>query len=196
MKANSIKALLCAVSLAFILSSCRKEKIYDAPTGTYTSYMTEYCIGGISLDNYTSRGSAYYEMVNFDSLTGKCTLTINGREYAHDYTVDKNIIQVGDFVTFKIVMNSGSMLVLAVDVKGDPDAKSVFEYDRGKDLLKIYSNYTSFEGTQNRCFWYLEGKKRVFCYPVIGSKYFDRLVAEGRSLSFYDQLHYHFRKTR
>ena len=25
---------------------------------------------------------------------------------------------------------------------------------------------------------------------------YDRLVAEGRSLSFYDQLHYHFRKTR
>lgn len=196
MKENFFKTALYFVSLTLLAASCQKEKLYDAPTGSYTSYMTEYCIGGIALDTYTARGSAYYEKIDFDDLSGKCTLTINGFEYQYDYTVNKNIIQVGDKVTFKIAQNSGSMLVLAVDVTGDPNAKSVFEYDRGEGLLKIYSNYTSFEGTQNRCFWYMDGKKRVFCYPVVGSKYFDRFYSEGKSLSFYDQIQYHFRKSR
>ena len=113
MKANFFKTALYFVSLTLLAASCQKEKLYDAPTGSYTSYLTEYCIGGIALDTYTARGSAYYEKIDFDDLSGKCTLTINGYEYQYDYTVNKNIIQVGDKVTFKIAQNSGSMLVLA-----------------------------------------------------------------------------------
>ena len=110
------------------------------------------------------------------------------------YSVDKNSIVVEDCVTFDLVQNTGRTLVLGVKVTGDPNAKQAFEYDRGEGMINIYSNYTTYEGHADRCFWYMKGKNRVFCYPVVGSKYFDKLYADGHNLAFYDQIRYHFRK--
>lgn len=162
--------------------------------------MTEYCIDGSSLDPYTSTKTALYETISFEP-SGKCTISIHGREREYDFSFDgKSLITVGSLVKFKIVHSTGMTLILAVDVEGDNSAKSVYEYDRGDGRPVIYSNYTSFEGTENRCFWYLEGRKKHFCYPIIATtqskQAYDQMSKTNNSLPFYDQARYHFKKSR
>ena len=199
MKRFSCKSILLAIALV-AASSCAKETKFDIPVGSWNSYMTEYYISGSSLDPYTSTKSAYYESVSFDA-SGKCSLTVGGIEREYDFTFDKNVITVGgSYAKFRIMQMTGMTLILAVDVEGDPNAKAVFEYKRDEELPIIYSNYTSFEGTENRCFWYMNGKKKVFCYPIIatthGKEAFDEMCGKNTKLPFYDQIQFHFKKVK
>lgn len=182
-----------------MLASCAKETVYDVPVGNWTSYMTQYYIAGTSLDNYTSTKTAFYEKIAFDA-SGKCTVTIAGVDHEYDYTYEKNIVTVSGFAKFKVISLSSMTLVLAVDIEGDANAKSVYEYSRGEEMSVIYSNYTSFEGAENRCFWYMDGKKKVFCYPIIATIYgkeaYDEMSKKSTGLPFYDQVQYHFRKAK
>ena len=193
MRLNKVVIAVFALCVMFA-TSCQKEKSVEAPIGAWTSYLTEYCLDGSAMDSYSSSGPAFFEKLDFDNLTNKCVMTINGVDYERSYSVEKNTIVVQDYVTFDLVQNTGRTLVLGVRVTGDPNAKQAFEYDRGEGMVNIYSNYTTYEGHADRCFWYMKGKTKVFCYPVVGAKYFDKLYADGHNLAFYDQIRYHFRK--
>ena len=199
MKRIFCKSVICAIVAGLLSVSCAKEKLFDLPVGSWDSYMTEYYMSGTALDPYTSNKTAYYEKITFDA-SGKCAVTVNKVEREYNYTFEKNVITIENFVKFKVVQLTGMTLVLAIDVEGDPNAKSVYEYDRGEEFPVIYSNYTSFEGTENRCFWYLDGKKKRFCYPIIAAIYgrdaFDEMSKISSTLPFYDQIQYHFRKAR
>ena len=199
MKRLFCKSVIWLAAAVLLSVSCSKEKKFDVPVGTWESYMTEYFISGSSLGPYTSTKVAYYEKISFDG-SGKCVITINGSERNYDYTFEKNVISVANFVKFRIIQSTGMTLILAIDVEGDANAKSVYEYSRGEDRPLIYSNYTSFEGTENRCFWFLEGKKKHFCYPIIATTHgrdaFDEMSKVNNGLPFYDQIQYHFKKSR
>lgn len=190
---------ITALSLILAASSCTKEKQVEVPTGTWTSYFTEYSFDGTVLDPYSSNGPCTIEQFVFED-SGACTVKINGVENHTSFTTNGNTLTIQGYGDFRLVQNTGFTLIIGVSVKGDDSAKSVFEYKRGSEdspLATIYSNYTSYDGTDNRIFWYLEKKdKRVYCLPIVGSKYFDKLYSDGKTLLFYDEMLYHFKKQR
>lgn len=189
---------IAALSLTLAAASCVKEKTVETPSGTWNSYETEYSFNGTTLDPYTSTGSATIEQLVFED-SGACTVTVNGVDNNTSYSVSGNTLKIEGYGDFRLVQNTGFTLILGLKVTGDDSAKSVFEYKRGSEdapLATIYSNYTTYDGAENRIFWYMDRKKRVYCRPMVSSKYFDILYAEGKTLIFYDELLIHFKKKR